>query len=126
MLFSKKLTFKTFLRNRYHRVVASWFIAPVFGLISLAFLLNFLFPLKVNLNYSPLVTASDGTVLHAFLNHNQKWRMKTELHEITPTLQRAIVYKEDKYFYRHPGVNPAAVMRSEERRVGKEWRCRGS
>src|SRR5688572_1219548 len=105
-------TLKTFLRNRYLRAVARWFLAPVFALITLALLLNILFPLKVNLNYSPLVTAADGTVLHAFLNHNQKWRMKTELHEITPTLQRAIVYKEDKYFYRHPGVNPAAICRA--------------
>src|SRR6478752_3554730 len=102
---------KPLFRYRYLRAVALWFLAPVFGLIFLAFLLNFLFPLKVNLNYSPLVTAADGTVLHAFLNHNQKWRMKTELNEITPTLQRAIVNKEDRYFYRHPGVNPAAVLR---------------
>src|SRR6478735_12838555 len=112
MLFPKKPTFNIILRNRYFKAVARWFLAPVFGLISLAFLLNLLFPLKVNLNYSPLVTASDGTVLHAFLNHNQKWRMKTELNEITPTLQRAIVYKEDKYFYQHPGVNPAAIGRA--------------
>lgn len=112
MLSYLKPAFKTLLRNRSFRVVARWFLAPVLGLLTLAFLLNFFFPLKVQLNYSPLVTASDGTVLHAFLNHNQKWRMKTELEEITPTLQTAIVYKEDKYFYRHPGVNPAAIFRA--------------
>ncbi|MBU6123000.1 hypothetical protein [Hymenobacter siberiensis] len=45
--------------------------------------------------YSPIVLAADGSVLHAYLNPTQKWRIKTELAEITPTLQQAIINKED-------------------------------
>src|SRR4030095_9594549 len=75
-------------------------------------ILNLVFPLKVNIRYSQVVTASDGTILHAFLSSDDKWRLKTELEEITPELKKAILYKEDKYFYYHPGVNPVAIVRA--------------
>ena len=84
----------------------------VIGLIALFFILNLIFPLKVELNYSTIVTDSDGKVIHAFLNSNEKWRMKTELNEITPQLRKAIIAKEDQYFYYHFGVNPLAIMRA--------------
>ena len=38
--------------------------------------------------------------------------MKTELDEIIPDLRKAILRKEDRYFYYHPGVNPIAVVRA--------------
>jgi penicillin-binding protein 1C len=82
------------------------------GTILTFFLLNFIFPLRTNIPYSRIITASDGTVLHAFLSSDEKWRMKTELDEITPALKKAIIYKEDKYFYYHPGINPVAIVRA--------------
>ncbi len=82
------------------------------GLVLLFFILNLIFPLKIDLNYSVIVTDADGKVIHAFLNTNEKWRMKTELNEITPTLSKAIIDKEDKYFYYHFGVNPFAIARA--------------
>lgn len=87
--------------------------AYTFGvLILFGVLLNIIFPLSINIPYSQVVTASDGSVLHAFLSSDQKWRLKTELHEITPTLKKAIINKEDKYFYYHPGVNPVSIVRA--------------
>ena len=77
-----------------------------------AALLDRLFPLPPAPQYSPLVTAADGSVLHTFLNPTQKWRMKAELREITPALQRAIIYKEDRYFHYHFGVNPVAMVQA--------------
>ena len=82
------------------------------GTVLVFFLLNVIFPLHINIPYSRIITASDGTVLHAFLSSDDKWRMKTELDEITPTLKKAIIYKEDKYFYYHPGINPVAIVRA--------------
>ena len=38
--------------------------------------------------------------------------MKTELREISPTLKKTLIYKEDKFFYHHPGVNPFAIARA--------------
>jgi penicillin-binding protein 1C len=78
----------------------------------LFFLLNLFFPLRITIPYSQIITAADGSVLHAYLSRDDKWRMKTELNEITPTLKKAIIYKEDKYFYYHPGVNPVAIVRA--------------
>jgi penicillin-binding protein 1C len=78
----------------------------------LFFILNMLFPMRVQIEYSQIVTARDGTVLNAFLTKDDKWRMMTELEEITPEMQTAIIFKEDKYFYNHPGVNPGAIVRA--------------
>ncbi len=83
----------------------------VMGLVGFG-LLDLLFPFRVKVPYSQLLYARDGTVLHAFLSRDDKWRMKTELDEIIPELRRAILYKEDKYFHWHPGVNPAALVRA--------------
>ncbi|MEO1653510.1 MAG: penicillin-binding protein 1C, partial [Bacteroidota bacterium] len=47
-----------------------------------------------------------------YLTPDDKWRLKTELSEIIPTLSKAIIYKEDKYFYYHPGINPFALLRA--------------
>ena len=95
-------------QKRWFRL--SVYISTVLFLIFL--LLNFIFPLREVTDYSQLVTADDGTVLCAYLNKDDKWRMYTELDEITPELSKAIVYKEDKYFYYHIGVNPAAIIRA--------------
>jgi len=74
--------------------------------------LNFLFPLREQPGYSQLVTDKDGNVLHAFLSPDEKWRMKTEIDEINPLLKKTIVFKEDKYFFYHPGINPVAIIRA--------------
>ncbi len=50
--------------------------------------------------------------MHAFLSPDEKWRMKTELHEINPLLKKNLLFKEDKYFFYHPGVNPVAIVRA--------------
>ncbi|EAY27985.1 penicillin-binding protein 1C [Microscilla marina ATCC 23134] len=76
------------------------------------FILHWIFPLRVKIEYSQLMLAKNDQVLHAFLTSDDKWRMKTELDEIIPKLKKAIVYKEDKYFYNHWGVNPIAISRA--------------
>src|SRR5206468_2934145 len=53
-----------------------------------------------------------GEIVNAYLTRDQKWRMKTELNEISPVLKKAIIAKEDKYFYSHPGINPFAITRA--------------
>lgn len=80
--------------------------------ILLFFLLNWLFPLPDKIEYSTIVTDNKGEVVNAYLTSDQKWRMKTELSEISPLLSKTIIAKEDKYFYSHPGVNLFAVSRA--------------
>ena len=43
--------------------------------------------------------------------------MYAELAEITPTLRNAILFKEDKYFWYHPGFNPIAMVRAAARNL---------
>ncbi|GAB2533552.1 penicillin-binding protein 1C [Rufibacter soli] len=81
-------------------------------ILAVFLLLNLLFPLQVNIVYSPVITASDGTILHSFLSKDDKWRMQLEPDEVSPTLREAILQKEDRYFYYHPGVNVVAVGRA--------------
>ena len=100
-------------------------ISIVCGLM-LALALDRLFPLPPAPRYSPLVLAADGTVLHAFLSPTQKWRMKTELAEITPALRLAIITKEDRYFRYHFGVNPVAIIEAAGRNIFKSGRTTGA
>src|SRR5438034_3708520 len=71
--------------------------------------LNWTFPLPDKVEFSTIIKDEKGEVIHAYLTSDDKWRMKTELAEISPLLQKAIVQKEDKWFYYHPGVNPFAM-----------------
>jgi penicillin-binding protein 1C len=81
-------------------------------LVLLFLVFHLLFPLPDKIEYSTIITDDKGEVIHAFLTKTEKWRMKTELDEISPLLRKTIVQKEDKYFYRHFGVNPVAVTRA--------------
>lgn len=93
---------------RFARNLAFFFL----GLFWLFLLLNRMFPLPDKIEYSVIVTDSKGQVINAYLTSDEKWRMKTELDEISPVLRETIIAKEDKYFYSHPGVNFFAVGRA--------------
>ncbi|HVD98255.1 MAG TPA: penicillin-binding protein 1C [Cytophagaceae bacterium] len=75
-------------------------------------LLNFFFPFRIKVPYSQIILAADNSIIHTSLSSDDKWRMKTELHEIVPQLREALLYKEDRYFYYHPGFNPLAIGRA--------------
>ncbi|MDB5234654.1 MAG: penicillin-binding protein, partial [Hymenobacter sp.] len=101
-------------------------LGALIGSLLVFFGLDRAFPLPPAPHYSPLVLAADGTVLHAFLNPTQKWRMKTELAEITPALQQAIINKEDRYFHYHFGVNPVAILQAAGRNLFGKGRTTGA
>src|SRR5688500_19367372 len=65
------------------------------SLIVLFFLLNLLFPLPYKIEYSALVTDSKGELINASLTKDDKWRMKTELNEISPLLRKTIIRSEE-------------------------------
>ena len=92
----------------------------------LLFSLDYAFPLPPPPQYSPIVLAADGSVLHAYLNPTQKWRMKTELAEITPALQQAIINKEDRYFKYHFGVNFISIIKAAGRNIFRNGRTTGA
>ncbi|MGZ4010008.1 MAG: penicillin-binding protein 1C [Flavisolibacter sp.] len=90
------------------------------------FLLNLIFPLPDKIEYSTIILDKDGQLVNAYLTKDQKWRMKTELNEISPLLRKTIIAKEDKYFYYHPGINFFAVGRAAVMNVLRMRRTSGA
>jgi penicillin-binding protein 1C len=78
----------------------------------LALILNLLFPLPAMKNYSKEIYAKDGTLLTAYLTEDDKWRMYSKLNETSPELIKAIIEKEDKWFYWHFGFNPVSILKA--------------
>jgi penicillin-binding protein 1C len=101
-------------------------LITVTALVIIFFTLNWVFPLPDKIEYSTIITDSKGEVVHAYLTHDQKWRMKTNLDEISSLLRKTIVEKEDKYFYKHPGVNALAVGRAFVKNIFRFKRTSGA
>ena len=102
------------------------FVIVIVCLFLLFILLNFLFPLRDKVEYTTIVTDAKGNLVNAFLTKDEKWRMKTELGEISPLLRKTIVAKEDKYFYYHRGINPVAVGRAFFKNIFRAKRTSGA
>lgn len=96
------------------------------SLLLLFFLFNWFFPLPDRIAYSTVITDREGRIMHAYLTPDDKWRLKTELDEISPLLRKTIIAKEDQHFYRHPGVNPLAVARALWNNMVKGRRTSGA
>lgn len=120
----KRLQQKVTKRNLL--LLVKRFLIVVVSCFVLFLLLNILFPLPDKIEYSTIITDSKGEVVNAFLTKDQKWRMKTELDEISPLLRKTIIAKEDKYFYHHPGVNFFAVGRAAFRNIFRMKRTSGA
>ena len=69
-------------------------------------------PLLEGISFSQRVRDRSGKLLRVTLTADQKYRIRTSLIEISPQLVDATLRYEDKYYARHPGVNPIALARS--------------
>ena len=87
-------------------------VSTLIAILLFLFLLNILFPLPQPKTYSKEIYSSNGTLLTAYLTKDEKWRMKTTLDKVSPDLVKAIIAKEDSWFYWHPGINIFAIMRA--------------
>jgi penicillin-binding protein 1C len=68
-------------------------------------------PLLDGISFSQCVRDRNGKLLRVALSADQKFRIWTPLREISPDLINATLRYEDKYFQKHPGVNPIALAR---------------
>jgi penicillin-binding protein 1C len=87
---------------------------------------DFLFPFKPQIQYATQITANEGTVIHAFLSKDDKWRLYAGPSEITPLLRNTLIYKEDRFFYFHPGINPFAMIRAAANNIFTGRRTSGA
>jgi len=93
-----------------------WLLVTVGALIFLVILfkvIDLISPLPgFARGYSTMIYSSDGQIIHGFLSKDQKWRIRADQEEVSAELCKAVIFKEDKYFYFHPGVNPVSVVRA--------------
>lgn len=59
-----------------------------------------------------VVVAEDGTPLWRFADAQGVWRYPVTLADVSPRYLQALIQYEDRWFWRHPGVNPFAVLRA--------------
>lgn len=71
-----------------------------------------IYPLKIDIEYSQKIFSSDSTLIAAYLTSDHKWRLRTKPDEVSAELKKAIIQKEDKYFYYHFGFNPIAIAKA--------------
>ena len=69
-------------------------------------------PLSSHVGSSTAIYDAKGRLLRLALSSDQRYRLWLSLEQISPQLVQAFLLKEDQYFYWHPGVNPAALMRA--------------
>ncbi len=69
-------------------------------------------PLLDGVSFSQCVRDRNGTLLRVTLAADQRFRIYTPLHDISPELINATLRYEDKYYGKHPGVNPVALFRA--------------
>jgi penicillin-binding protein 1C len=83
-------------------------------LLSTLLLLDLIFPpqLPKARDTSTLVVARDGTPLRAFADADGVWRYPATPESVSPLYLEALLNYEDRWFWRHPGVNPVALLRA--------------
>ncbi len=96
------------------------------GIIIIIFLLDIIFPLPNLKRFSKAVYSENGELLSAYLTKDDKWRLETNIDSVSETAIKVILFKEDKYFYYHPGVNPFAVVRAFIGNLTGEGRISGA
>ncbi|MCJ0824942.1 penicillin-binding protein 1C [Luteimonas sp. 50] len=91
------------------------------GLLALL-VLDFAFPLPLpeTRDTSTLVVAGDGTPLRAFADAQGVWRYPVTPDQVSPLYLQVLLGYEDRWFWRHPGVNPVSLLRA-----GGQWLLRG-
>jgi len=100
------------VRQVLHRRCFFLFVAIL--VVGLAFLDRFFPPplLETGPSRTQVVLAKDGALLRAFPDKEHIWRYPVELDEVSSRYLEALLTYEDRFFYRHPGVNPLALGRA--------------
>lgn len=72
-----------------------------------------LFPLPLpEAGLARVVVAEDGAPLWRFADHDGVWRYPVSPEQVSPYYLEALLTYEDRWFYRHPGINPLALGRA--------------
>jgi penicillin-binding protein 1C len=102
------------LAVRRRRWKAAGVLLGLVIVILLALLLDRLYPLPLPdpNRGSTVVVASDGSPLRAFADAEGIWRYPISIDDVSPLYLEALLTYEDRWFWRHPGINPASALRA--------------
>jgi penicillin-binding protein 1C len=127
---SKTLFFRVFVRIRIWFIGLPHYIRRlIFAflvILALFLAIDFISPVNTKIQYSSLILSDDGKVMNASLSADQQWRMKAEIKEVNPVLIKTLIYKEDRWFRFHPGVNPVALLRALWQNISSGKRVSGA
>jgi len=99
-------------RQRRARWVTITALAAL-GLLALLWLADRIWPLPLpGDDLARVVLAEDGTPLWRFADADGVWRYPVSVDEVSPLYLQALLTYEDRWFYRHPGVNPLSLGRA--------------
>ncbi|MCO5249993.1 MAG: transglycosylase domain-containing protein [Candidatus Kapabacteria bacterium] len=93
------------------------FAGLIFFFMWFLLILDLIFPFKFEFDYSTVITSREGKILKTYLSNDDKWRLEAELADINPKMKELIIFKEDKYFYYHPGVNIFSIFRAFKQNI---------
>jgi penicillin-binding protein 1C len=80
-----------------------------------------------DISYSTAVYDRRGTLLRLTLSTDEKYRMRPDLGGVPRRFVEAVLLKEDRLFYWHCGINPAAIVRAAwHSLVLRDYRAGGS
>jgi penicillin-binding protein 1C len=112
--------------KRFFKLALKLSIIGLLSTVTLFSVCNYFFPFKLDISYSQLILDRKGEIIYGFLSKDDKWRFQTELDEISPVLKETILYKEDRYFQYHFGVNPFSVGRAAAKNIWTGRRTSGA
>ena len=66
--------------------------------------------------YSTVVLSAGGELLSARIAKDEQWRFP-ESEVVSEKFKTSIIYFEDEYFFKHPGVNPVSMFRAFKQNI---------
>lgn len=106
------MSFPSTLHRARRLLKRRWVALPLLLLVLLGGA-DRLFPLPLPADdQARVVLAEDGTPLWRFADAEGVWRYPVTPQQVSPYYLEALLGYEDRWFYRHPGVNPLALGRA--------------
>lgn len=99
-------------RNRITWIAGGITAIGICALIAVSLRLFEPLPLEAAASSSHLVLDREGRFLRAFTTPDGRWRLDAKPDEVSATYLALLLNFEDHRFWKHPGVDPAALVRS--------------
>ncbi|MCB1326225.1 MAG: penicillin-binding protein 1C [Spirochaetales bacterium] len=95
------------VRSRFLKTLGALFVAVI--------ALRVVIPgpdLYAGRSFSRTVSDRNGNLLRIQLAPDDRLRLRTRIEDVPESFVQALLLKEDRYFYFHPGINPVSLIRA--------------